>query len=678
MSEQNLQRVDRALLIGIDRYDHLTPNLSGCVRDVDDIARFLVETLKTEPTQIRTIVSRLDRSELPVDRATRKNIIAAFRKLAEQTKEGEQIYIHYSGHGIRNDMTILPGIEPDGRDEGIAPTDSGIKDPADYYILDKELGYLIRKISEKQAFVTVILDCCHSASGTRDVAESGSEPPKIRRVWEGGDQRPRTDVNLVVPLAELKAVVVAPDDATSSLVPPPKNYVLLTACRENETAKEYRSNGVFTFFMLEHFHKSGITGLTYRGIQNRVGGSIRLLASSNTWYDEQTPQLEGNGQLVVFGAGSVREPDALVANPQADSTILVEGAGESVGVVTGTTFGLYPPGALDLHDSTREITTVTATEVRINAAVCRVPPGAPRDKLVPGMRAIIVRPGVATIRRRVALVGGTELDLLRQAITDGQGSPFLELANLIGGRPELTVAVQNGQYWISDHQDQPLPRIAPPLIAASGNDQADWETAVKVRQRLEHIVQYRNAWDLRNGDDRSALRDKLAISVERVGTRSAGRVGVNPGDRIRICLHNRSGDEVSAALLYFSPSWEVQRIWPEGSTEFALLGLTNDSGIEVRTMDVQLPEDQALAIDRLKLFATHKKCPTSFDLLRLKTLDTSRAAMRDALRSPRNALEALLDSVGSGSATRELVSIGHTGDWGTAELELETRRTKGA
>lgn len=30
--------------------------------------------------------------------------------------------------------------------------------------------------------------------------------------------------------------------------------------------------------------------------------------------------------------------------------------------------------------------------------------------------------------------------------------------------------------------------------------------------------------------------------------------------------------------------------------------------------------------------------------------------------------------MGTGSATRELISVTRTGDWGTAELELETRR----
>jgi len=676
MTGQFHQRVDRALLIGIDRYDYLHPNLNGCVGDVQKITEFLVGTLNTRREQIRTLLSHLDGREHSEDRATRENIIAAFQELAKQTQEHDQVYIHYSGHGIRNDTTILPGIEPDGRDEGIAPADSGFKDPAAYYILDKELGYLIRLVTDKHAFVTMILDCCHSASGTRDVASPGSDPlPAVRRAWEGGDPRPRTNENLVAPLDALKSVVVACDGATGSLIPPPKNYVLLTACRENETAKEYDSNGVFTYFMLEHFNKSGIAGLTYRGIQGRVEGSVRKLASSNPWYDQQIPQLEGEGRLVVFGGGAVSESDTLVANPQADGTILIPGAGEAVGVVHGTTFGLYAPGTLDLSDPTHQFTVVTATKILTEAAVCNAPPNAPRNKLVPGMRALIVRPGVAMIRRRVALVGGAELDLLRKAITDGQGSPFLELVN-VEGRPELTVVVDGGHYVVRDSQDQPLPRITPPLVVSSEDGQTDEKTANTVRQRLEHVVQYRNAWDLHNGDESSGLRKKLAVSIERAASHSAGRMRLSPGDRIKVFLHNRSGDEVSAALLYFSPSWEVKRIWPAGANAFTLLGPTGDPGLEVQTMDVLLPADQTFAIERFKLFATHKDRPTSFDRLRLETLDISRAQTRDGLLPPQNALEALLESVASGSATRELVSVASTGDWGTAELELETRRTQ--
>ena len=282
-----------------------------------------------------------------------------------------------------------------------------------------------------------------------------------------------------------------------------------------------------------------------------------------------------------------------MATPLADGTILIPGAGEAVGVVPGTTLGLYPPGILDFRDSTHQITIATVEEVHVDAAVCRVPSDTRRDQLVPGMRATILWPGVATIRRRVALAGGAELDFLREAITGGQGSPFLEIVDL-ENRPELTVIVDWGHYLLRDNQDQPLPRISPTLVVSSGDSQNNRRTAEQIRQWLEHIVKYRNAWDLRNGDERSALRNQLAISVERPTSRSAGRVSLTPGDRINVCLHNRSEDEVSAALLYFSPNWEVTRIWPERGSEYALLANTGDLGLTVLTMDVLLPTDRGL------------------------------------------------------------------------------------
>ena len=77
----------------------------------------------------------------------------------------------------------------------------------------------------------------------------------------------------------------------------------MTGCRERETAKEFQSNGAFTFFMLEHL-KGDFTGLTYRSLVDRIGGSIIQLASTNADYRDQTPQLEGIPDLLVFGGGA--------------------------------------------------------------------------------------------------------------------------------------------------------------------------------------------------------------------------------------------------------------------------------------------------------------------------------------------------------------------------------------
>ena len=310
---------------------------------------------------------------------------------------------------------------------------------------------------------------------------------------------------------------------------------------------------------------------------------------------------------------------------------------------------------------------MTVEQARPDASVCRVQ-GTPTGELEPGMRAVIVRPGVAKIRRKVALVGAG-LDDLRTALdAGGSGSPVLELVDA-NARPELTVVVEAENYVIRDNLDKPLPRITPVLSAKPG----DRAAADQVRQRLEHVVRYMNAWELENGDDTSALRDKLAISVSRAQTRSAGQVDLTPGETITLCVHNRAGVEVSAALLYFSPDWSVQRLWPEDAS-FTLLGPTTDDGLKVRTMEVRLPNGENMAIERLKLFATHKDRPSSFDLLQLGSLNITREATRGLLSGPANELEALLESMGTGSATRELVSVTRTGDWGTAELVLMTRR----
>src|SRR5881275_1683139 len=103
MSNQPSQRIDRALLIGIDRYESIGPNLSGCVGDVEGVAQFLTQHLHTPAGQIIKLTSSLDGTEKPQDLATRDNIIAGFRKLAQLAKKDEQIYIQYSGHGMRND-----------------------------------------------------------------------------------------------------------------------------------------------------------------------------------------------------------------------------------------------------------------------------------------------------------------------------------------------------------------------------------------------------------------------------------------------------------------------------------------------------------------------------------------------------------------------------------------------
>jgi hypothetical protein len=191
-------------------------------------------------------------------------------------------------------------------------------------------------------------------------------------------------------------------------------------------------------------------------------------------------------------------------------------------------------------------------------------------------------------------------------------------------------------------------------------------------KRLEHIVQYRNAWELHNADEDSILRNALAISIKSGEHRSGGRIRLKPRDRVTICVHNRSKEPVSAALMYFAPDWRITRVWPRVDPAYAELKPTGAHGFEVQVMKASLPKGVASSIERLKLFATQNDRPTSFDILLLDTLDQARPIARSGLSGPRNQLEAILDSMVAGAVARELVPVAHTGDWGTAVMELET------
>ena len=127
--------------------------------DVLAVREFLASRLGTRDDKIRVLTASRSGCDSQIDLATRANIVKELLFLGDQASEGEQILFHYSGHGVRNEYTVLPGLESDGKDEAIVPTDAGYSDPAEFYLLDKELGWLLGRVTDKGAFVTVLMDC---------------------------------------------------------------------------------------------------------------------------------------------------------------------------------------------------------------------------------------------------------------------------------------------------------------------------------------------------------------------------------------------------------------------------------------------------------------------------------------------------------------------------------------
>src|SRR5689334_11371842 len=116
-----LKRKLHALLIGVDCYlpnrlpdGGYYPSLGGCVRDINHVESFLKERLGLKDDQIikltATNAGGTNPSEPPDFWPTYENIINAFKRVTEKAQPGEQVYVHYSGHGGRS-VTSYPKLK---------------------------------------------------------------------------------------------------------------------------------------------------------------------------------------------------------------------------------------------------------------------------------------------------------------------------------------------------------------------------------------------------------------------------------------------------------------------------------------------------------------------------------------------------------------------------------------
>mmetsp|Transcript_34745 Transcript_34745/g.63172 ORF Transcript_34745/g.63172 Transcript_34745/m.63172 type:complete len:1225 (-) Transcript_34745:64-3738(-) len=146
----------RALTIGIN-YLSLMPGqgrLSGCINDSETIISVLKDVFKFEDGQICRL--RDDRANMM---PTKANMLASMHWLTQGAGAGDELFLHYSGHG---------GQQADANgDEGVGGKDDTLI-PCDFQssgqITDDELYSLLVESLPAGVRLWVIFDCCHSGS----------------------------------------------------------------------------------------------------------------------------------------------------------------------------------------------------------------------------------------------------------------------------------------------------------------------------------------------------------------------------------------------------------------------------------------------------------------------------------------------------------------------------------
>ncbi|MEP6849597.1 MAG: caspase family protein [Acidobacteriota bacterium] len=674
-----------ALLIGIDKYSQTAledgsyyPNLGGCVRDIELVEQMLRSRIGLGDGQIRKFVSvnkkgaKPDAARIP----TYKNLAAAFKSVTDDATAGDQIYIHYSGHGGRSE-TIFPELKgAGGLDESIVPCDIGENGPC--FFRDVEIAHFLKAMSDKGLIVTMVLDSCHSGGATRGLG--GAAVRGTENIFSGA--QPEGDLftaksELLASFTSLSASATRNVTAASGWgLPTPENFVLLAACRANELANEYsfdgrERNGALTYWMLDALRQIG-DGYTYRMLHSRI------VAKVHAKFADQTPQLEGDGDRELFGVKDLASIATInvVAVELAKKRIRLN-TGFSQGVAKGTQFAVYAAGTADHFKPEDRLAIVEASEIGATESWANIVTDIDAAKIQEGSQAVLL--GLAIrMRGRIRLVEqnaaeneGAALAALTAVINEGDAAKWVRLAE-IDEEADLQVAVNfRGEFEIWDLNGRPVANLRPAIMVSDANG------AKKIFDRLVQLTKYRNVRLIDNTDPTSPLARKI---VAELGVRIDGEFkpfgtparALSVGENFCIRVTNKSKIDVNIAILDLQPDWGVSQVHPTDA-DYELLAAGTDMPFFLDA-GANLPDGYQAGTDTLKIFATVEG--TSFRWLEMSPLDQPEEA-KAAVRAANDPLEELMSAFAAPNLMRNIVNLSApTGrNWTTTEVEIEIRRS---
>jgi hypothetical protein len=670
-----------ALLIGVNRYPKLSSRyqLNGCVNDVELMAGILENNFGFPHDQIAVLKD---------EQATRQDILQAMDDLVEKVADDDVVVIHYSGHGSQ--MTDRENDEADGRDETIVPSDSGRGSQPNRDITDDEIYLRLLPLAHTTPYVTLIFDCCHSGTITRDVFGTNSR-------WVEPDLRPAAELPPSPIPADRAAELqqTTRDLGPSGWLPIAQRYVLLAGCRDEESSYEHAAasagggapvtHGALTYFLSQELVNAQ-PGATYRDVFERA--SARVTAA----HSRQHPQAEGARDRELFGVRDI-EPLRFVAVQARAREKVTLAAGAAHGLTAGSIWAIYPQGTKQVTDETPALGRVEIVEVRAVTSEARIKEEVSPGAIAAGSRAVEEAHNYGEMRLVVDLYpapGGYEahVEELRQQI---QASQLLRLR--VDGEPEEAADMR--VYLITPRDEagesEPAPQLGPLsqatwAVVSSGelampaHPVAEQGVVQLLRDSLEKIARYRNALDLQNPNPAGLLRNKIDLHLKRrirggewqaVGSEQTPVFQVD--DLVAFEITNRHSAPVYVSLLDFGLTGGISLLFPpnrpgeklEAGTTMAY-GQRDGEQIELWIPD-EFPRSQGT--ETFKLFVTTHEADFSWlQQERVRALD------RDAgFKTP---LGQLFATAYTGQGTRDArpTRLPQAEEWFTVERSFTLQR----
>ena len=225
--------------------------------------------------------------------ATKVGIVGAFKRLTASCKQGDVVYIHYSGHGQQ--MTDVHNDEKDGLDECWIPYDACRKASATYHgerhLTDDELNVYLNAIRNKigaKGKMLVVIDACHSGDGTR-----GEDGEIVRGVEDTLVVDSLNARGLYEAFEMVKSLFMGDNDQVKFIndkaKPLAERWITISACRSDQVNIEMKKPAVgkLTYALWKELENSDKVN------NDEFIRRIRKFVNRNTCSRPQQPEMTG-------------------------------------------------------------------------------------------------------------------------------------------------------------------------------------------------------------------------------------------------------------------------------------------------------------------------------------------------------------------------------------------------
>lgn len=260
--------MNRALLVGINKYPDADHELHGCINDVNEMAQFLTNKCDFAHDDIRLLTD---------GRASTAAIKERLHWLIDSAKSGDRLFFHYSGHGTQV-ASRGAQAEVDHLEEVICPVDFDWTKEKNM-ITDREFNQLFSKVPDGVEFIWVS-DSCHSGDLINDTVVQRKQKSKHKPK----SIVPPADHSWRLKTAAKKNIrALTMNKSVHGL-----NMVLISACKPDQTTVDMKANGALTYFLLKELKKS-------QGLEKDLTTLVRNInAALKKAKFAQQPQLEGS------------------------------------------------------------------------------------------------------------------------------------------------------------------------------------------------------------------------------------------------------------------------------------------------------------------------------------------------------------------------------------------------